>query len=168
MILSKKNDLSGTSLIEATIAACTSAIFLGSLFSMNLTAMKTIRTAREASSASQVLQQRVESMRIANWQQVTNVNWLTSNQLLGSSAAGSEGLNVMKETLRLEPYGSGGGNTQIERSGSTTTIVSRNDALLTESAMKVIWTVDYSGGINSRPTTRQTVAILAKGGVARW
>lgn len=170
MILSKQTDLSGTSLIEATIAACTAAIFLGSLFSLNMTAMKTIRTAREASSASQVLQQRVESMRIANWHQVTDPNWLASTNLLGSSAAGSESLNVLKETLTLEPYGGGGGgNTQIQRLGSTTTIVGTpNNTLLTGSAMKVIWTVDYSGGINSKPTSRQTVAILAKGGVARW
>jgi len=168
MILSKKTNLSGTSLIETTIAACTSAIFLGSLFSLNMTGMRMIRTAREASSASQVLQQRIESMRIANWHQVTDATWLSSDQLLGTSAAGSERLNVMKETLRLEPYGSAGGSTQIERVGSTTTVVSRNDALLTGDAMKVIWTVDYSGGPSSKPTTRQTVAILAQGGVARW
>jgi hypothetical protein len=60
------------------------------------------------------------------------------------------------------------GNTQIVRSGGTTTIVNRNNALLAESAIKVIWTVAYSGGMNSQSTTRQTVAILAKGGVAKW
>jgi len=54
------------------------------------------------------------------------------------------------------------------RSGGTTQIVNRNDALLTEGAMKVIWAVAYSGGINSTTTKRQTVAILAKGGVAKW
>jgi hypothetical protein len=168
MILSKKTNISGTSLIEATVAACTSALFLGSLFTMNMTGMKTIRTAREASSASQVLQQRVESMRIANWHQVTDANWLRDS-LLNVDAAGSNGLKTMTETLTLEPYGSDSvGNTQIVRMGGTTQIVNRNDALLTESAMKVIWTVNYSGGINSTATTRQTVAILAKGGVAKW
>jgi hypothetical protein len=168
MILAKKTNLSGTSLIEATIAACTSALFLGSLFTLNMTGMKTIRTAREASSASQVLQQRVESMRIANWHQVTDAAWLKAN-LLNTDAAGTNGLKQMTETLTLVPYGSNTvGNTKIVRSGGTTQIVNRNDALLTESAMKVIWTVDYRGGINSTATTRQTVAILAKGGVAKW
>ena len=76
MILAKKTNISGTSLIEATVAACTSALFLGSLFTLNMTGMKTIRTAREATSASQVLQQRIESMRIANWHQVTDADWL--------------------------------------------------------------------------------------------
>jgi len=168
MILSQKAPVSGTTLIEATIAACTSALFLGSLFTMNMTAMKTIRTAREAASASQVLQQRVEAMRIANWHQITNPEWVSIN-LLNSNAAGSEGLKEMSETLTLVPYGSSTvGNTQIVRSGGTTAIVNRNSALLAESAMKMIWTVAYSGGINSQITTRQTVAILAKGGVAKW
>jgi hypothetical protein len=168
MILSKKSALSGSTLVEASIAACTSALFLGSLFAMNMTGMKTIRTAREATSASQVLQQRIESMRIANWHQVTDADWVKTN-LLGSQAAGSDRLNQMTETLTLTPYnGTTTTNTKIVRDGSTTTIVNRNNALLSESAMKVTWTVAYSGGINRQATTRQAVAILAKGGVAKW
>ena len=168
MILSPQVSIRATTLIEVTIAACISALFLGSLFTMNMTAMKTIRTSREAGCASQILQQRVESMRIANWHQITDADWVSSN-LLGSEADGREGLNQMTETLMLVPYGSETvGNTQIVRTGGTTTIVNRSNALLAESAIKVIWTVAYSGGMNSQSTTRQTVAILAKGGVAKW
>ncbi len=167
MILSKNTAIAGTSLIESTIAAATSALFLGSLFTMNMSAMKTIRTAREVTCASQVLQQRVESMRIANWHQVTDPDWISTN-LLNSDAAGGDGLKQIKETLTLVPYGSATvGNTQIVRTGKTTQIVNRA-ALLAESAMKVIWTVEYNGGINSQAISRQTVAILAKGGVAKW
>lgn len=168
MIQFQKAGERGTTLIEATIAACTSALFMGSLFTMNMTAMKAMKTAREAASASQVLQQRVESMRIANWHQITDADWVLGN-LLNTNAAGAEGLKQITETLTLVPYGSGtAGNTQLVRTGSTTSIVNRNNALLTESALKVIWTVVYSGGINDNSTTRQTVAILAKGGVAKW
>jgi hypothetical protein len=168
MILSQKAAESGTSLLETSIAACTAAMFLGSLFTMNITAMKTIRTAREAASASQVLQQRVEAMRIANWHQITDANWVQNN-LLNTSAAGTEGLKQLKETLTLVPYDSTStGNTQIVRSGGTTELRNQNSNLLKENALKVIWTVDYSGGINAQPTTRQTVAIVSKGGVAKW
>ncbi|MGZ5522349.1 MAG: hypothetical protein ACXWF1_04360 [Chthoniobacterales bacterium] len=155
-------------LIETSIATCTSALFLGSLFTMNMSGMKAIRTAREATSASQVLQQRVESLRIANWHQVTDADWLSAN-LLNTNAAGSDGLQQMTETLTLVPYGSNSvGNTQITRSNGTTQIVNRNSSLLAENAMKVIWTVTYNGGINSQAMTRQTVAIIGKGGVAKW
>ena len=168
MILSKTSGQSGTSLIEATVAACTAALFLGSLFTMNMTAMRTMRTAREAANASQVLQQRVEALRIANWHQVTNADWLTAN-LLNTSAAGGDALRNMTETLTLVPYeGTSSGNTQIVRSGGTTQIVNRNTNLLKEHAMKVIWTVAYNGGAQGQATTRQTVAVLAKGGVAKW
>jgi hypothetical protein len=36
-----------------------------------------------------------------------------------------------------------------------------------ESAMKVVWTVNFTGAPNDRDFSRQTVAILAKGGVAK-
>jgi len=168
MIRGEKTKISGASLIEATVAAFVSALFLGSLFTLNVTGMKTIRTAREATSASQVLQQRIESLRIANWQQATNADWLKNN-LLNTDAAGANGLNLLTETLTLVPYGSATvGNIEVVRAGGTTQIVSRNSSLLSESAVKVIWKVGYSGGINSTATTRQAVAILAKGGVAKW
>jgi Tfp pilus assembly protein PilV len=167
MILSKTSSQSGTSLIEATIAACTSALFLGSLFTMNMSAMRTMKTAREAANASQVLQQRVEAMRIANWQQVTNADWVKNN-LLSGNVAGTDGLKNMTETLTLIPYGSSAGTTKIVRSGGATQIINNNTALETETAMKVIWTVAYNGGAQGASNTRQAVAILSQGGVAKW
>ncbi|HEX8281216.1 MAG TPA: hypothetical protein VF551_07555, partial [Chthoniobacterales bacterium] len=151
-----------------TIAACTSALFLGSLFTMNMTAMRAMRTAREATSASQVLQQRVEGMRIANWYQITDPDWVRNN-LLASDADGASGLKQMSETVTLVPYGSNtAGNAQITRANGTAQVVNRSSALLGEGAIKVIWTVAYTGGMQSQTTTRQMVAILAKGGVAKW
>lgn len=168
MILSKTSAQSGTSLIEATVAACTSALFLASLFTLNMSAMRTMKTAREAANASQVLQQRVEAMRIANWHQVTNADWVKAN-LFSSNAAGGDSLKNITETLTLVPYnGASSGNTQLVRTGGDTQIVNRNTALLKENAMKVIWTVAYNGGNQGASTTRQTVAILSKGGVAKW
>lgn len=170
MKLSPNANIRGTTLLESTIAACTSALFLGSLFTLNVTAMKTMRTAREAASASQVLQQRVEAMRIANWHQITDADWVKTN-LLNANAPGSDTLNGVSESLTLIPYGSAAGatgNTQITRSAGSTQIVSSNANLLKENAVKLLWTVTYNGGINSKSTTRQTVAIVAKGGVAKW
>lgn len=169
MILSRQSGRRAFSIIETTIAAGVSAIFLASLFSMNSASMQTLKMAHESACASQVLQQRVESLRIANWHQITDADWLKAN-LLNTDSPGSELLKAENETLTLVPYGSGSaGNTQLTRSyGSSTSIVNRNSALLAESAIKIIWTVNYTGSPNDRPLTRQTVAILAKGGVAKW
>src|SRR2546430_13558132 len=155
-------------LIECTIATAVSALFLGSLFLMNSSAMDTIQMARESACASQVLQQRIESMRIANWHQVTDASWLTTN-LLNADAPGSNQLKNISETLTLVPYGSNTvGNTQLTRTNGAVSVVSNNSALLGENAVKIIWTVNYTAAPNDRVISRQIVAILAKGGVAKW
>jgi hypothetical protein len=155
-------------LIECTIATAISAMFLGSLFLMNSSAMDTIQMARESACASQVLQQRVEAMRIANWHQVTDANWLLAN-LLNADAPGASQLKNMSETLMLVPYGSSTvGNTQLNRVNGAGNIVTNNSALLGENALKIIWTVNYTAVPNDRIISRQIVVILAKGGVAKW
>ena len=163
-----RTDQAAFALVECTIATAVSALFLGSLFLMNSSAMDTIQLARESACASQVLQQRVESMRIANWHQVTDTNWLKTN-LLNIEAPGASQLTNMSETSTLVPYGSTTvGNTQLTRTNGAVAIVSCNSALLGENAVKIIWTVNYTAAPNNRTISRQIVAILAKGGVAKW
>jgi len=157
----------GFTLLETMVAGTIMALFLGTLFALNSTSMQTLRAAREFTCASQVLQQRIEAMRIANWHQVTDADWLQNN-LLNSDAPGASLLTSASETLTLVPYGSDStGNTQITRSNGNASIVNRNSQLLAESAVKVIWSVSYIGAPNGQPYSRQIVAILAKGGVAR-
>jgi len=166
MLRRARTEQNGFALVECTIASAISALFLGSLFLMNSSAMDTIQMARESACASQVLQQRIESMRIANWHQVTDASWLLTN-FLNIDAPGASQLKGMSETLTLVPYGSTTvGNTQLTRAGGTASIVS-NTALLGESAIKIIWTVNYTAAPNDRAISRQIVAILAKGGVAK-
>jgi len=143
-------------------------MFLGSLFLMNSSAMDTIQMARESACASQVLQQRIEAMRIANWHQVTDANWLLAN-LLNADAPGASELKNMSETLMLVPYGSATvGNTQLNRANGAVNVMANNSALLGENALKIIWTVNYTAVPNDRIISRQIVVILAKGGVAKW
>src|SRR5437870_8432163 len=159
---SRAQQAGGFALVECTMATAISALFLGSLFLMNSSAMDTIQMARESACASQVLQQRIESMRIANWHQVTDANWLTTN-LLNADAPGSNQLKNMSETLMLVPYGSTTvGNTQLNRPNGLANIVANNSALLGENAVKIIWTVNYTAVPNDRIISRQIVVILAK------
>ena len=156
----------GFTLIETTVAAAIAAIFLSSLFTMNMATMDTIRCAKESILATQVLQQRMESLRIANWHEVTDASWLHDN-LLNTDVTGSTQLKGLVENLMLVPYGSSTpGNTQLTRTGGTATI-NNQTGLLAENAIKVIWTVSYIGAPNGRAVSRQIVAILANGGVAK-
>jgi type II secretory pathway pseudopilin PulG len=167
MLHLKRAPQSASTLIESTIAAAICAMFLGSLFTLNTSTMGTLRMAREAACASQVLQQRIEGMRIANWHQITDADWVRNN-LLNTDAPGSTSLKNLSETLVLSPYGSSAtAVTEVTRSGGAARVVTRNSSLLTENAMKVVWTVNFTGAPNDRDSSRQTVAILAKGGVAK-
>lgn len=167
MHLHAKASSAGVSLVESLIAVAISVLFLSSVFTMNISALDSIRCSKESVAASQVLQQRIESLRIANWQQITSASWLAANSL-NTSAAGADVLRNLTETLTLVPYGSASvGNTKLVRSSSGTSIVNQNAGLLTENAVKAIWTVTYNGALNDRAVSRQIVAILAKGGVAK-
>jgi uncharacterized protein (TIGR02598 family) len=165
-MLAKSSDR-GVTLTESLVACAISVLFLSSVFTMNIASMDTIRCAKESVAASQVLQARIESLRIANWQEITSATWLAANTL-NTDAAGSDILKNLTETLTLVPYGSANiGNTQLTRTASSTTIVHVNAGLLTENLIKAIWTVDFTGAPNNRAVSRQMVAILGQGGVAK-
>ena len=149
------------------VTVAISALFLGSVFTMNISSMDATRCAKESTAAGQVLQQRIESLRIANWQEVTSPNWVAAN-ILNTDALGAAPLKNLSETLTLVPYGSTTqGNTTLTRRGGNTTIVN-SIPLVTENAVKVIWTLNFTGAPNNRAVTRQIVTILAQGGVAKW
>src|SRR6266513_272021 len=143
-------------LIESIIAMAFSVLFLGSVFTMNISSMEAIRCAKESTTAGQVLQQRIESLRIANWQEITSTSWLTTN-ILNADALGAGSLRGLNETLTLVPYGSATiGNTTLKRSGGQAIVVN-SIPLLTENAIKVIWTLDYTGAPNNHAIARQIV-----------
>jgi type II secretory pathway pseudopilin PulG len=120
----------GFTLTEAVVAAAISALFLSSLFTMNLSSMETIRSAKESTVASQVLQQRLESMRIANWHQITDAAWIRDN-LLNIDAAGGEQLKNLVETVMLVPYGAAASATlSFNALWVVATIVTENANLL--------------------------------------
>src|ERR1700752_1092013 len=122
MFCSTRQSVNGSTLLEAMMAAGISALFLGSLFAMNTASMSTIKMAREAAAASQVLQQRVESMRIANWHQITDADWIKAN-LMNNAAPGTSDLKSVTETLTIAPYGSANtADTLITRTGNTAVI----------------------------------------------
>jgi len=156
----------GFTLVESMVTVALTAMFLGSVFTMSVSSMDAIRCAKEYTAACQVLEQRIESLRIANWQEVTNADWVAAN-VLNTDALGAAPLKNLSETLTLVPYGGTTvGNTTLTRSGGNTTIVG-SIPLLTENAVKVIWTLNFTGAPNNRAVTRQLVTILAQGGVAK-
>lgn len=65
-------------MLETTIASALLTLFLSSLFALNSTVLRLLRSAYETAGASQELQTRVEQVRMATWVQVSQSGTLTS------------------------------------------------------------------------------------------
>jgi type II secretory pathway pseudopilin PulG len=158
----------GFTLIENMFACGVVSMFLGGVFALNSNSMITLRMGRDEAAASQVLQQRVEQMRIANWQRITDPTWLRDN-VLNQGADGAQNLRSLNETVTIAPYNSAtvATNTFTSANG-TASAGSSNTSLIAEGGILVTWTESWTGLPNNRIHTRQATAILGKGGVAKY
>ncbi len=93
----------GFSVLEASIAGAIIMVFLTSLFALNSNMMHLLGSAAQAANASQSLQQRVEQVRLANWQQISDPAWVQS-QLFGKMTDASVNLAGLKETITVSAY----------------------------------------------------------------
>ena len=71
-------------------------LFLTSLFALNSNMMRLLGAASEAANASLDLQQRTEQVRLANWQQISDPAWVSTN-LLGTMTDASVNLTGLTE-----------------------------------------------------------------------
>ncbi len=90
-------------MLEAGVAGAVVTIFLASLFVLNSDMMHLLRAATETANASQDLQQRVEQVRLANWNQITDPNWVQTT-LFNTKTDASINLPGLTETLTVTAY----------------------------------------------------------------
>ena len=88
--------------VEATVAGAIITLFLTSLFALNSNMVHMLRAASEAANSSQDLQTRVEQLRLANWNQITDPTWLNSNFFVTTDQ--KVNLPGMVETLTVSIY----------------------------------------------------------------
>ena len=81
-------------------------LFLTSLFALNSNMVHLLRAAAEAANASQDLQTRVEQVRLANWNQITDPAWLGSSTNFFHQTDQTLNLPGMSEVLTVTPYSS--------------------------------------------------------------
>src|SRR4051812_13398194 len=65
-------------MIEVMVAALLIAVSIGSIATMNVRSLHTLRASREAAASSQVLQQRIEMIRDRNWAEVASSTAIAS------------------------------------------------------------------------------------------
>jgi Tfp pilus assembly protein PilV len=74
-----KRILQGFTILEVLFAASIMAFAVSSVFAMNSHILKTLQQARDSSAASQILQQRMEQLRLNGWGSVTSANALSAH-----------------------------------------------------------------------------------------
>jgi hypothetical protein len=128
--------------------------------------MSILRMGKDQACASQVLQQRIEHLRIANWQRITNPTWIRT-AILDAPADGSSELSSLVETVTVTPFAGSGGTNTFTRTGNTATSGASNATLIANNGVIVKWKVTWRGAPANKTHTRETLAVLAKGGVAK-
>jgi hypothetical protein len=75
--------ISGSTLIEVLFSAGIIAFAFSSIYALNAHALGTLRSARDSSTASQVLQQRMEQFRIEGWNTIASAAALSTQMQTG-------------------------------------------------------------------------------------
>jgi hypothetical protein len=160
---------SGYSLFEANIAVAICIITLGGCFAANANCLGMLRAANESAAASQSLQERVEQMRIANWVQITDSNYLKTH-LVASPTASARSLNDCTETLTLTAYPPPVGvstSTKIRRTNGVVSVDSHGPNLKNSAMVKAEWTLSWKTAGKETLRTRTGAALVANGGIVK-
>jgi type II secretory pathway pseudopilin PulG len=154
-------------LLDCVFACGILAFALGAIFTVTSVALQRLRLGKDQMTASQVLQQRGEKLRTANWQRVTDPVWLRDN-ILHVEADGAFPLSNRRETVTVTPLDSPtpGSNT-FTRFNYLASADGGNKTFLTEESVTIRWALEWNGVPRNRLHRREIVVILGKGGVAK-
>ena len=162
--------------MESAIAGAIILLFLTSLFALNSNMMRLLGAASEAANASLDLQQRVEQVRLANWQQISDPAWVSAN-LLGTMTDASVNLTGLTETITVSPYFapstkapvSPPGSFTVTRSATGTVTVSpagySSTALLSQEMLEVDFAVTWPSWYHSR--SRALTTLVSQWGISK-
>ena len=162
----RRND--GVTLVETTIGMGLVGLFLTGLMLARTNMVGLLQRAKENAAASQVLQQRVEESRIANWVQITDAAWLSVN-LMAKASESAANLTAPVETVTVASYPAVTGETpaKIVRKDGAATVVSSNTALKDARMVRINVDLTWTGVPGKRARARSTSVIVAKGGISK-
>jgi hypothetical protein len=154
-------------LLENVVACAVIAVGLAGTYMVNGQCMGVMRMAKDEAAASQVLQQRIEDLRIGNWQRISSPTWIRDS-VLNVAADGAATLKNLNETITVTPYnGTITTSNTFTRTGSTPAAGSGNVSLVTENALFIKWSVTWNGVPKGKTHQREIVTVLGKGGIAK-
>jgi Tfp pilus assembly protein PilV len=96
--------------MEVLISALLIAISMGSILTMNIQSIDTLRASHEAAATSQVLQQRVEMIRKKTWAEISSSTGVAAVMRTGTQSEIELADSHMSETMKVSaPQSTAGG-----------------------------------------------------------
>ena len=120
----------GFTVLEAAVAAAIVTVVLTGLFMLQSNMMRMLSASTETTNASAHLQTRAEQVRLANWPQLTDPNWVQAN-LLKSPTDADVNLPGVSETYTVTPYQSPGSGAPAVAPTPPFTVTRNADGTLT-------------------------------------
>jgi type II secretory pathway pseudopilin PulG len=154
----------GFALLETTAAVGLIGSFIAMLIVGGSNVLNLLRTSKDNVSANQAIQQRSEELRLANWPQVTDAQWLKTN-VFSTSCLSTSGLSNAIETVTISPYPEKSGYTPVKvvRQNGVASVVSENAALFQEAVVRVDYSVTWKGFPKLRNRARSGSILIASG-----
>ena len=147
---------------ETMIAMAVCMISLVGIFGAAGQAVRIVRSGKEISSASQMLQQRLETFRYTPpWTNITTSAGITN--LVTNATATATNFASATESFSVEPYPAGGTPLVVTLTPTGSLSTSGSD-LSAQPCVKFTITVSWTG-IGNIPRTRQLSTIMTKGGL---
>jgi hypothetical protein len=159
--LAKTSNQGGFALAESMVAMALVSLMLSGLFAMNGRLLALLKQGKESTYASQIIQERVDGLRIGLWDEVTDATRLANTVLSGPTVTATN-LPGVTETITIEPLAGTNNPITCVRSPSGTVTKSGN-ALTSERTIKATVTVRWKS--QNRIRERAAVTVLANGGI---
>lgn len=163
---------SGFSLVEILVSLSILALFMGSIYALNAQCISISRTQKNLAAASQLLQERIEAFRVADFDDVLTssgvVNLLANSTLTQSNSCFlSVTPNDIVESVNVARFDASTGNTtggiiKVTRTG-TDVSVEESAALTGAKLVRVDFTVSWKEG-GRTVSTRGLSTTLGNGG----
>jgi type II secretory pathway pseudopilin PulG len=162
----KHRNQAGFTFTELCIAMVVCLLFGAAVFATNSRLLLALKTQKESTAATMVLQQRMESLRAASYSQVADKDYL-KNTIFSSSTGSDDPLGNLNEQVAVGVYG----DTSItpimllrDPQHQTPQTLSNNDNLTNYNLLQVDLLLQWTSS-NGRLRTRQLSAIFGKGNI---
>ena len=151
---------------ELCIAIAVAVLFGLAVFGTNSRLLLALKTQKESTAATMVLQQRMESLRACSFSQIATKDYIKN---MFSTPTGSEGpLGSLSEQVAVGVYGTPSVNPIIllrnPQHSSSPQEVSTNDTLANYNLLQVDLLLQWSSA-NGRTRTRQLSGVFGKGNI---